>query len=138
MDRHNDKISKDMTLIQAEMDKLQANLITTKQKKEQYLDSLVTKDFSKEERQKINEKIDEFSLTEKQLDAAIYRYQFDLADKEDKKVTIESFKESIIKLKVNLNSIKEEDLKVWLKANVKQAVYDNGHYDVTFKRLDFG
>jgi len=138
MDRHNDKISKDMTLIQAEMDKLQANLITTKQKKEQYLDSLVTKDFSKEERQKINEKIDEFSLTEKQLDAAIYRYQFDLADKEDKKVTIESFKESIIKLKVNLNSIKEADLKVWLKANVKQAVYDNGHYDVTFKRLDFG
>ena len=97
----------------------------------------MTKDFSKEERQKINEKIDEFSLTEKQLDAAIYRYQFDLADKEDKKMTIESFKESIIKLKVNLNSIKEAELKVWLKANVKQVVYENGHYDVTFKRLNF-
>ena len=133
MDRHNDKISKDMTLIQAEMDKLQANLNTTKQKKEQYLDSLVTKDFSKEERQKINE----FSLTEKQLDATIYRYQFDLADKEDKKVTIEAFKESVIKLKVNLDSMKEMELKAWLKANVKQVVYDNGHYDVTFKRLDF-
>lgn len=97
----------------------------------------MTKDFSKEERQKINEKIDEFSLTEKQHDAAIYRYQFDLADKEDKKVTIEAFKESIIKLKVNLNSMKETELKTWLKANVKQVVYDNGHYDVTFKRLDF-
>jgi hypothetical protein len=96
MDRHNDKISKDMTLIQAEMDKSQANLSTTKQKKEQYLDSLVTKEFSKEERRKINEKIDEFSLTEKQLDAAIYRYQFELADKEDKKMTIESFKKLIV------------------------------------------
>jgi len=81
--------------------------------------------------------IDEFRITEKQLDAAIYRYQFDLADKEDKKVTIESFKESIIKLKVNLNSMKEMKLKAWLKSNVKQVIYDNGHYDVTFKRLDF-
>jgi len=87
--------------------------------------------------EKINEKIDEFSLTEKQLDASIYRYQFELADKEDKNVTIESFKEAIIKLKVNLNSMKETELKAWLKANVNQVVYDNGHYDVTFKRLDF-
>ena len=52
-------------------------------------------------------------------------------------MTIEAFKESVIKLKVNLDSMKEMELKALLKANVKQVVYDNGHYDVTFKRLDF-
>jgi|TARA_X000001036_G_scaffold438944_1_gene488238 site-specific DNA recombinase len=137
MDHHNTKINKEMTLIQAEMDKLQANLSTTKQKKEQYLDSLVTKNFSKEERQKINEKIDEFSLNEKQLDASIYRYQFDLADKDEKKVTIESFKEAVIKLKVNLNNMEEKDIQTWLKVQVKEVVFDNNDYEVRFKCLDF-
>jgi site-specific DNA recombinase len=137
MDHHNNKINKEMTLIQAEMHKVQANLTATKQKKEKYLDSLVTKDFSKEERQKINDKIDEFSLTEKQLDASIYRYQFDLADKEDKKVTIEAFKEAVIKLKVNLNNMEEKNIQAWLKAHVKEVVFNNNHYEMRFKCLDF-
>ena len=97
----------------------------------------MTKDFSKEERQKINDKIDEFSLTEKQLDASIYRYQFDLADKDDKKVTIESFKEAVIKLKVNLNNMEEKDIQTWLKVHVKEVVFDNNDYKVRFKCLDF-
>lgn len=59
-----------------------------------------------------------------------------LPTRKTKKVTIESFKESIIKLKVKLNSMKEVELKTWLRVNVKSVVYENGHYDVTFKWLD--
>jgi hypothetical protein len=33
--------------------------------------------------------------------------------------------------------MKESEIKVWLKENVKQIVFDNGGYDVTFKKLDF-
>lgn len=137
MDHHNVSITKETAFIRAEMDKLTAKLDTTKQKKEQYLDSLVTKDFSKEERQKINDKIDEFSLSEKQLDAAIYRYQFELSEKEDTKMTIDAFKEAVIKLMVNRSTMSEADIKAWLKRHVAKIVYNDGDFDVTFKCLDF-
>jgi site-specific DNA recombinase len=133
---HNLCIEKEVKLINSEIEKLESELKVIKQKKEVYLDSLVTKDFSKQERQKINEKIDEFSLQEKQNEAAIYRYQFELGEKEEKVLTIDSFKESIIKLKVNHESMSEQDLKDWLKANIKEIIYDEGSFDITFKSLD--
>lgn len=41
---------------------------------------------------------------------------------DQKFISYDPNKESIIKLKVNLNSMKEMELKAWLKANVKQVV----------------
>ena len=90
----------------------------------------------KKEREKINEKIDEFSLLEKQNEASIYRYQFELGEKQEKVLTIDSFKESIIKLKVNHESMSEKDLKTWLDTNVKEIIYDEGRFDIRFKLLD--
>ena len=75
--------------------------------------------------------------SKKQLEASIYRYQFELADKQDNKVTINIFKEAVIKLKVNLDSIEEKDLQMWLKDHVKEVLFDSDQYEVKFKCLDF-
>ncbi len=136
INNHNKVIEKEINIIKSENMKLEAKLKTIKQKKELYLDSLVTKDFSKQERQKINEKIDDFSLQEKQIEASIYRYQFELSENQEKILIIDSFKEAIIKLKVNHSSMSEQDLKGWLKANIKQIIYDEGRFDICFKALD--
>lgn len=138
MDRYNTTIEKGISKIQAEVNVLSATLEQTKQKKEQYLDSLVTKNFSKEERQKINDKIDEFSLTEKQNTAAIYKYQFELTETRDKKLTIDTFKEAIIKLKLNHTTMTETEIQDWLKINVKNIIFDKEKYEVVFKKLDWG
>jgi hypothetical protein len=95
----------------------------------------VTKDFSKEERQKINEKIDEFSLLEKQLHTDIYRQTFQLTELKDKIVTIEAFKESILKFKLNHKTMTEKELKSWLKVNVERIILDQDIIKMDIKKL---
>ncbi|HAR63086.1 MAG TPA: hypothetical protein DF296_04770 [Candidatus Margulisbacteria bacterium] len=58
----------------------------------------------------INDKIDEFSIQEKQLDSEIYKDHFDATELEDQLVSIDTFKESIIKLKINYKSMSEKEL----------------------------
>ena len=134
---HNAEIERDCQLIQAEIAKQQAQLDTVKQKKEQYLDSLITGNFSKKERKLINDKIDEFSLLEKQLDTDIYRQTFQLTELKDKIVSVEPFKESILKFKLNHKTMTEKELKDWLKANVERIILDQDIIKIDVKKLPF-
>jgi len=67
------------------------------QTKYQYLDSLVTGNFTKEEREEINSRINEFSLEEKQTQSRLYKVEFQLIETMEKTLSIDSFKESIVK-----------------------------------------
>ena len=134
---HNLQAQKDVNFNEADIKKSKAKLKDIKHKKELYLDSLVTGDFSKSERKKINDKIDEFSLIEKQLETDIYRLEFQLDELKDKILAIDEFKQSIIKLKLNYEALSESELKAWLKENVKQIIIDEEVIDISFKKLDF-
>ena len=134
---HNTEIERDCQLIQAEIAKQQAQLDTVKQKKEQYLDSLITGNFLQKERKFINDKIDEFSLLEKQLDTDIYRQTFQLTELKDKTVSVEPFKESILKFKLNHKVMAEKELKDWLKDNVERIILDQDIIKMDVKKLPF-
>lgn len=134
---HNAEIERDCQLIQAEITKQQAQLNTVKQRKEQYLDSLITGNFSQKERRLINDKIDEFSLLEKQLDTDIYRQTFQLTELKDKIVSVEPFKEAILKFKLNHKTMAEKELKDWLKTNVERIILDQDVIKMDVKKLPF-
>ena len=137
IDKHNSQTKKDINLIEADIKKSEAQLKDIKHKKEIYLDSLVTGDFSKSERKKINDKIDEFFLLEKQLETDIYRLGFQLDELKDKIITIDGVKQAIIKLKLNYEAMSELELKDWLKQNIKQIVVNEEVVNISFKKLDF-
>lgn len=134
---HNAEIERNCQLIQAEITKKQAQLDTVKQKKEKYLDSLIAGNFSQKERKLINDKIDEFSLLEKQLDTDIYRQTFQLTELKDKIVPIEPFKESILTFKFNHSTMTEKELKDWLKFNVERIILDQDIIKMDVKKLPF-
>ncbi len=136
MESHNERIQKEMSLYQAELTRLQNNLALINQKKERYLDSLVTHDFSPSERKKINDKIDEFSLEEKQLEAAIYRQKFDIQERQESLLTIQPFKNVMVKFKLNREVMNEKELKGWLKEAVDTiTLFSEKPLKIHFKHL---
>lgn len=108
-----------------------------KQKKERYLDSLITGTFSQHERKRINDKIDEFSLLEKQLETDIYRQTFQKAERHEQLLTMEPFKEAILKFKLNHESMSETELKQWLNTNVQRILLNQDIVKMDFKCLPF-
>ena len=132
---HNRSLQKAIDLLKAEQDKLEAQLAKVKQKSEKYLDSLMSGTFSNSERQKINAKIDEFALEEKQIQSAIYRQEIELAEKQDRLQTIEPFKQAIIQFKVNQNQMTETEYRDWLKANVEHIQIRQDQVSIRFKNL---
>lgn len=137
LDYHNSRIQKDLDLMDANIAKSQVQFETIKQKKEHYLDSLVTGEFSQKERSFINDKIDEFSLSEKQLETDIYRQTFQRTELNENMVNVDPFKEAILKFKLNHTSMSENELQVWLKDNIDQIILNQKHIKMSVKKLPF-
>jgi len=122
--------------LKTEQTQLEWQLKSCRQKKDQYLDSLVTGDFSKEERGKINARIDEFSLEEKQTQARLYQVEFQLTETSEKILSIDSFKEQIVSFKFNHASLSETDLKDWLNEHISRIIYKENAVDIRFRLLE--
>lgn len=52
-------------------------------------------------------------------------------------MSIDPFKESILKFKLNHQSMTEDELKDWLKANVERIILDQEVIKIDFKKLPF-
>jgi len=112
-------------------------LKTIKAKKEKYLDSLIDGNFSKGERERINQKIDDFSLEEKQIQASIYQQEFQLNAEKEKLITIEPFKQSIVSLKINHENMTDKEWFGWLNKNIEKIYIKEG-IEIRFKALKIG
>jgi site-specific DNA recombinase len=137
LNQHNSEIQKDISFIEANLAKLEAQLLLTKQKKEQYLDSMITGNFSQKERKLINDKIDEFSLLEKQLETDIYRQTFNKMELSDRTVGLDGFKESLLKFKLNHKEMTELELQGWLKENIERIILEGDDLKMDVKKLPF-
>ena len=65
------------------------------------------------------------------------QYTFQLTELKDKIVSIEPFKESILKFKLNHNAMTEPELKDWLKANVERIILDQDIIKMDVKKRLF-
>ncbi len=136
--KDNQRIEKQITLLKVELEKLEIELKTIKAKKEKYLDSLINGNFSRGERERINQKIDDFSLEEKQIQASIYHQEFELNAGKEKLLSIEPFKQSIVSLKINYENMTDKEWFSWLNKNIERIIYTEGTIQIRFKDLKIG
>ena len=66
-----------------------------------------------------------------------FLYSFQLTELKDKIVTIEPFKEAILKFKLNHKVMTEKERKDWLKANVERIILDQDIIKMDIKKLLF-
>ncbi len=133
---HNAAIEKEIMAMQIEKERCLSKLDLIKQKRDQYLDSLVTGGFSKDERKKINDRIDDFNLEEKQLEAASYRQEFDIQEREEEKYSAEVFKRMMVSFKVNIEGFSRKELENWVKTHLEKVVIqENNSVVIYFKAL---
>jgi site-specific DNA recombinase len=135
LDHNNRTIEKDINSLNAELKLQEGKLESTKTKKEKYLDSLITRELKKNERKMVNEKIEEFSLEEKQLKTNIYRLQFDISSKSQSIQTIDQFKEELIFFKYNYSELSTTEMHQWLKRNIETITYSDKEVNIRFRLL---
>ena len=134
----NIKVENECKILRDELAALEGQQAAIKAKKEKYLDSLVHNNYRASERQRINEKIEEFTLEEKQIKAAIYRQQFDLSARSEQIQTIEPFKEVVVGFKINYPAMSQTDQAQWLRQYVNRITYGKESIDIEFKVLKSG
>lgn len=137
IDIYNKKHLSVLSKIELDIDIASKKIQQIKTKKEKYLDSLISNNFTASERKLINEKIEEFSLAEKQTEALFYKHQNRLAETQNKIISINKFKEEIIYLKINIQNLKTKELEQWLNKNIKAIYYSLDEIDIKFRLLDF-
>lgn len=133
LEHDNNIIEKQITAFNNELNLQEVKLETIKNKKEKYLDSLIASDLKKNERKMVNEKIEEFSLEEKQLKANIYRLQFDVSNKAQAIQTIDQLKEELIFFKFNYTELSIIEMSQWLKRNIEAIIYSDKEVIIRFK-----
>ncbi|MDC0977762.1 recombinase family protein [bacterium] len=120
--------------INTEILTIEKQLQSAKNKKEKYLDSLISNNFTGQERQAINEQIEEYVLEEKKLKGFLYAKQFELSEIQSNILSFEDFKKEIIFLKININYLSEKELQEWIINNIQKVIYGDD-ITVIFKLL---
>ncbi|MFC1771512.1 recombinase family protein [Candidatus Margulisiibacteriota bacterium] len=134
---HNKKIQKQIIAYEAEIDGLEKHFQEIKSKQEKYLDSLISHQFTQQERQLINSKLGEFSLQEKQIKGQIYKQRFELSKKVESLLSVDQLKKALIFFKINYQQLSEKELKNWFYENVSKIIYQSEKEVVIyFKLLD--
>ena len=101
------------------------------------MDSLITHQFTTQERQLINAKLEEFSQQEKQVRGTLYKKRFEVSQKMELLISVDTLKKALIYLKVNYQSLTNKDLEKWLNEHVSQIVYvSEKEVTICFKLLD--
>ncbi len=114
---------------------LQSKLENIMDKKEKYLDSLISSQYLSKERELINTRITELELSEKQLKAEIFKSQFELNRKEEEKIKLTQFKKQLISFRTDHESLDTDALKVHIISLVTDIVYHPDKLIVQFKSL---
>jgi hypothetical protein len=128
----NSKTNKEISALSIELSGLESHLKDVKTKKDRYLDSLISNNFVGQERVVINNKIEEFSLEEKQIKGNIYKIQLELSKKQSELVSFDNFKEEIISFKINQANFTEKELGLWLNKNIKRIVFSEDDIRIEF------
>ncbi|MGE4170088.1 MAG: recombinase family protein [Candidatus Margulisiibacteriota bacterium] len=131
----NDGVQTQLKHQTAQLEVFKAKLATIRQRREHYLDSLLAGNFTEPERKRINQKIDEFHLEEKQLEAAIWRQELDLRTTEESQMSFQSFKEQLLTFRLNHATFSPKDWKHWFTQNITHIDIVNEAFTITFKAL---
>jgi len=133
--KHNEVIEKAKDEISLSLTNLKTAQENLAQKKERYLDNLISSQFLSSERKLISDKIASLELEEKQISGQIYKLEFELTKKSDDLINLTDFKKLIIHFKANYEIYNQTQLKEFLSANIKEIIYYPDKLGIQFRNL---
>jgi len=121
--KFNQAIEQDTQQLQKEIFLLENQLQTLKDKKERYLDSLISSKFLSKERNFINDKINDLELEEKQIKGQMLHKQFEINKKQEEKIDVAQFKKKLITFRVEHEEYDLEQMKKYLTGTIQSIHY---------------
>jgi site-specific DNA recombinase len=133
--KHNQLIERSAGGLKDDLTALENQLQSTKTKKDHYLDTLIAAKYLSAERERINEKLQELDLEEKQTKALIYKQQFDYAQKQEEQVDLSSFKNYLVTFRKDYESFSQQQLREFLVSTILEIIYHPDKLSVRFRAL---
>lgn len=136
--RFNQDIQANMQTTEDRIVEMEAKLEALKEKKETYLDSLISNQFLSKERELINARIEELESEGKQIRSGIQKNQFELNQKEDDKINLTQLKEKLIRFRSDYDPSAQtntESLREHIFDLITHIFYEPGKVVVQFKAL---
>ena len=133
--KHNQIIEREFQKIKADIVMLENKLEATTAKKDRYLDSLISSEFLSSERKKINSKLEELELEEKQIKAGIYKQQFEFSQKEDESIDLIALKASLIDFRKDYETFPPQQLRKYLITTIQEIKYYPDKLKIQFRKL---
>jgi site-specific DNA recombinase len=132
---YNAKVDKRILTLSTERDALAAKKDTLKQKRTSYIDTLISGQFSRDERTHISAQIEEFQLEEKQMEAAFWCLDFEITHTEEQRIDLHGFKEQMLNFLINHPQFSPKEWQQWFGKHIQKITYRNGAFSVSFKAL---
>jgi len=137
VDDHNAIVTREIEAIEAKINALKKDLADIQQKKDTYLDTLITKEFSAKERTLINEKIDEFIQRDKENKIQIDSLGIDIKNKQKQMVSISELKAELLYFKASGHVLSDDKREEWIHKHIRRIIYyAHEHIEIQFKFLD--
>jgi len=136
VDSKNQLLKQKSLEFQTQITALESELRLVQQKKETYLDSLVTNSFTAQERVLINDKITEFGTLEKRLKSDIFKAEFNRSETDSSHISIQDFKTSMIHFKANHTTMAPTELAKWITTNITKVIYTKAALKIHLKEID--
>ena len=133
--KYNQVINTDIQATEKLIIQFESKLESIKEKKEKYLDSLISSNFLSRERELINNRISELELEEKQTKLVIQKNQFQKIQKEEELINITKFKQQLITFRTDYESLTKHQLKAQYFVLLDKITYDHDKLILYFKSL---
>lgn len=134
---HNDTIRLTELRYEEDLKNLNAIIATLKDKKDRFLESLVTSSFLSTERHHINNRIEELNAELKTLNSQHYKQQFDLSQLSDSKIDLSQLNQLAIQFKTDFATANQEEKRVFLLRTLQKIEYSADAITLYFLAIPF-
>ncbi|MFC1771361.1 recombinase family protein [Candidatus Margulisiibacteriota bacterium] len=135
--KYNQEIEKELGALKTEINMLKTEKDSIKQKKDRYFDSLISGDFTSSEREKINKRIEEIELEEKQVQARLFKQEFEYEEKKEDLINLMPIKRAVISFKTDHETYNRKAMRAFLYKILERFYYSKEAIKVKFRALPF-
>lgn len=133
--KHNLAIEEEENVLKEKIRTLEDLERVIRTKKEAYLDSLIRGQFLSSERQRINDRLAELDIEEKQAKATLYKHQFELTQKSEEKLNLTAFKKKLIQFKTDNEIFQTEEVRAYMNMLFSEILYHPDKISLSFREL---
>jgi len=131
--KYNQKIETEIQKTEKTIIQLEGKLELTKEKKDNYLDTLISSQFLSKERELISQKTKELEMEEKQLKLQLDKLHFKQSQEKEEIIDITIIKKSIVTFRIENEGYSETQLKGFYTHSIEKITYHPDKLVMQFK-----